>query len=52
LQGPYSLRNVNYGHQIPSLHFSQWGGPFAGLPSTFGAGQGERKDQFSGTPTE
>ncbi|PJA22802.1 hypothetical protein COX58_01175 [archaeon CG_4_10_14_0_2_um_filter_Archaea_38_6] len=52
LQGPYSLRNVNYGHQIPSLHFSQWGGSFAGLPSTFGAGQGERKDQFSGTPTE
>ncbi|MBN1924050.1 MAG: sugar phosphate isomerase/epimerase [Nanoarchaeota archaeon] len=48
----YSLRNANYGHMMSPLHWSQWGGPFAGLQSTFGAGGGQQKDQFSGTPTE
>ena len=52
MQAPYALRNASYGHQLPALHFSQWGGPFAGLQSTFGAGGGQKKDQFSGTPTE
>lgn len=50
---PYSMRNINYSHQIPALHWSTWGGPFAGLQSTFGAGGGQQqKDQFTETPTE
>ncbi len=49
---PYSMRNTSYGHALPALHWSQWGGPFAGLQSTFGASPGQQKDKFSGAPTE
>ncbi|VVB76112.1 endonuclease 4 [Candidatus Tiddalikarchaeum anstoanum] len=49
---PYSMRNVNYGHNLSQMHWSSWGGPFAGLQSTFGAGGGKPKDEFTETPTE
>jgi hypothetical protein len=48
----YSMRHAAYGHVIPPIHFGMWGGPFAGLQSTFGAKTGQQKDQFSGAPTE
>lgn len=48
----YNMRHASYGHQLPQLHFSRWGGPFAGLQSTFGAKPQGSRDQFSGTPTE
>ncbi len=46
----YTMRNTNYGHTLPQLHFGMWGGPFAGLRSTFGAAPS--RDKFSGAPTE
>lgn len=46
----YSMPSNNYGHNLPDIHFGMWGGPFAGLQSTFSAA-GARKDSYSGTPT-
>ncbi len=46
----YTMRNTNYGHTLPQIHFGMWGGPFAGLQSTFSAAPS--KDKFSGAPTE
>ncbi len=51
LSTPYSTPNMMYKHKLPDLHFSEWGGPWSGLPSTFGASRGGKRDRFSGTPT-
>ena len=51
LSAPYSSRSSNYGHKVSDLHWSQWGGPFAGMHTTFGGGGGDKRDGFSGTPT-
>jgi len=51
MSNQYSLKSGNYGHKVPELHWSQWGGPFAGLQSTFGAAASDKRDSFSQTPT-
>jgi Xylose isomerase-like TIM barrel len=51
MSAQYSSRNSNYGHNVSNLHWSQWGGPFAGMHTTFGGGGKDKRDSFSGTPT-
>jgi sugar phosphate isomerase/epimerase len=51
MSAQYSSRSSNYGHKVSELHWSQWGGPFAGLQGTFGGGASDKRDSFSGTPT-
>lgn len=51
MSSQYSSRSSNYGHKVSDLHWSQWGGPFAGMHTTFGGGGGDKRDGFSGTPT-
>ncbi|MDD5499969.1 MAG: hypothetical protein PHT91_03805, partial [Candidatus Nanoarchaeia archaeon] len=51
MSNQYAMRSSNYGHKVPDLHWSQWGGPFAGMQSTFQGSTGDKRDSFSGTPT-
>ncbi len=53
MSSQYSMRSSAYGHRVSDFHWQQFGGPFAGMQSTFGAqapGK-DNRDSFSGAPT-